>query len=99
MLSSDVSIKPPVSWTLSVPEWIWKDSVQVARKAWPELTGNGGHGLASLKRYLGLAFEHHDAGEDARAAAEVVLHAERGQSGAAYGGCAVDNEDFNLIEK
>lgn len=58
------------------PEWEWRDSVQVARKAWPELKGNGGHGLASLKQHLGLSFRHHDAGEDARAAAEVVLAAE-----------------------
>jgi DNA polymerase III epsilon subunit-like protein len=58
------------------PNWIWKDSGGVARRAWPELRGNGGHGLASLKTHLGLDFEHHDAGEDARAAAQVVLHAE-----------------------
>lgn len=54
----------------------WVDSVQIARKAWPELKGNGGHGLASLKSHLDLKFEHHDAEEDARAAAEVVLLAE-----------------------
>lgn len=64
---------------LALPDWEWRDSVQVARRAWPELRGNGGHGLASLKRHLGLVFEHHDAGEDARAAAEVVLRAERVQ--------------------
>lgn len=64
---------------LAVPDWEWRDSVQVARRAWPELRGNGGHGLASLKQHLGLVFEHHDAGEDARAAAEVVLRAERAQ--------------------
>ncbi|MEY8799933.1 exonuclease domain-containing protein [Leisingera sp. XS_AS12] len=58
------------------PQWGWQNSVTVARRAWPELKGNGGHGLASLKTHLGLCFEHHDAGEDARAAAEVVLHAE-----------------------
>jgi DNA polymerase-3 subunit epsilon len=58
------------------PGWLWHDSVRVARSAWPELKGNGGHGLASLKVHLGLSFQHHDAGEDARAAAEVVLHAE-----------------------
>ena len=62
--------------SLAMPVWSWRDSVQVARKAWPELKGNGGHGLASLKRHLGLEFDHHDAGEDARAAAEVVLLAE-----------------------
>lgn len=64
---------------ISGPLWDWQDSVQVARRAWPELKGNGGHGLASLKVHLGLSFEHHDAGEDARAAAEVVLHAENGR--------------------
>lgn len=60
------------------PNWNWQNSVTVARAAWPELKGNGGHGLASLKQHLGLRFEHHDAGEDARAAAEVVLRAESG---------------------
>ena len=49
-------------------------SLQQAR---PELKGNGGHGLANLKRTLNLQFHHHDAGEDARAAALVVLHAEK----------------------
>ena len=43
------------------------------------MLGNGGHGLASLKQHLGLVFDHHDAGEDARAAAEVVLRAEGSQ--------------------
>jgi DNA polymerase-3 subunit epsilon len=62
--------------SLNIPQWDWCDSVHVARAAWPELRGNGGHGLASLKQYLGLEFDHHDAGEDARAAAEVVLRAE-----------------------
>ncbi len=65
----------------SEPAWDWRDSVSVARTAWPELKGNGGHGLASLKGYLGLQFEHHDAGEDARAAAQVVLLAEHGDRG------------------
>jgi DNA polymerase III subunit epsilon len=59
------------------PNWSWANSVSVARRAWPELKGRGGHGLASLKSHLGLTFDHHDAGEDARAAAEVVLLAEQ----------------------
>jgi DNA polymerase III epsilon subunit-like protein len=54
----------------------WSDRVRIARRAWPELKGNGGHGLANLKQILRLHFHHHDAGEDARAAALVVLHAE-----------------------
>ena len=62
---------------LDTPDLRWSDSVQIARRAWPELKGNGGHGLANLKRTLNLQFQHHDAGEDARAAAMVVLHAER----------------------
>lgn len=60
----------------SAPAWRWNDSVQIARRAWPEFRGDGGHGLAHLKERLELTFEHHDAGEDARAAALVVLHAE-----------------------
>lgn len=62
--------------TLSAAHWRWSNSVTIARRAWPEFIGNGGHGLSHLKRQLGLHFDHHDAGEDARAAALVVLHAE-----------------------
>jgi DNA polymerase-3 subunit epsilon len=54
----------------------WTNSVTVARQAWPALKGAGGHGLANLKKHLELEFHHHDAGEDARAAATVVLKAE-----------------------
>lgn len=61
---------------LPILKSIWTDSVAVARKAWPEFRGNGGHGLANLKKEFGLQFQHHDAGEDARAAAEVILKAE-----------------------
>jgi DNA polymerase III subunit epsilon len=62
---------------ISTPDLRWSDSVTIARRAWPELKGNGGHGLANLKRSLNLEFHHHDAGEDARAAAMVVLRAEK----------------------
>lgn len=55
----------------------WFDSVTIARRAWPELKGNGGHGLASLKKHLDLEFSHHDAEEDAYAASMVTLMAER----------------------
>lgn len=61
---------------IEVPDWRWADSVQIARRAWPEFRGNGGHGLGHLKTALGIEFEHHDAGEDAKAAAMVVLKAE-----------------------
>jgi DNA polymerase III epsilon subunit-like protein len=84
--------------TLGRPEpgWNWQNSVTVARAAWPELKGNGGHGLASLKEYLGLKFEHHDAGEDARAAAEVVLRAAGGARGLVDVVDVVDDEDPGL---
>jgi DNA polymerase-3 subunit epsilon len=62
---------------LAAPDLRWHNSVQAARTAWPELRGNGGHGLGSLKTHLGLEFQHHDAAEDAKAAAQVVLLAEK----------------------
>lgn len=61
---------------LDTPDFRWSDSVLIARRAWPDLKGNGGHGLGNLKKVLRLDFHHHDAGEDARAAAMVVLLAE-----------------------
>ena len=61
---------------LDEPPFVWVNSVTIARKAWPEWRGQGGHGLAHLKKQLALEFRHHDAGEDARAAAQVVLLAE-----------------------
>lgn len=61
---------------LEVPPLHWVDSVTIARRAWPEFKGKGGHGLGHLKLALSLEFQHHDAGEDARAAAQVVLCAE-----------------------
>ena len=53
----------------------WLDSVAIARRAWPERRGNRGYRLASLAADLGISFRHHDALEDARAAAGVVLYA------------------------
>ncbi|WP_372573023.1 exonuclease domain-containing protein [Ruegeria jejuensis] len=59
------------------PKLAWNNSVTIARAAWPELKGKGGHGLGNLKTVLNLDFRHHDAEEDARAAAQVVLRAEQ----------------------
>jgi DNA polymerase-3 subunit epsilon len=69
-----------VSTAQTATDLTWGDSVKIARRAWPEFVGNGGHGLGHLKRQLGLSFEHHDAGEDAKAAAMVVLLAEERMS-------------------
>ena len=53
----------------------WLDSAMVSRRAWPEKYGRRGYNLANVARDLGISFKHHDAQEDARAAAEIVLHA------------------------
>ena len=54
---------------------IWIDSAQVARRAWPDKYALRGYNLGNIARDLGISFRHHDAGEDARAAAEIVLRA------------------------
>ena len=56
---------------------IWIDSAQVARRAWPDKYSLRGYNLGNVARDLGIRFRHHDAGEDARAAAEIVLRAYR----------------------
>ena len=53
----------------------WLDSARIARRAWPERYGQSGYGLKNVAKDLGIAFRHHDALEDARAAAQVVIHA------------------------
>ena len=54
---------------------IWIDSAQVARRAWPDKYALRGYSLGNIARDLGICFRHHDAGEDARVAAEIVLRA------------------------
>lgn len=60
----------------SLPLWQcqWLDSAIVVRRAWPEFARTG-YGLAKITAHLGIEFRHHDALEDARAAAKVMLHA------------------------
>ncbi len=53
----------------------WLDSAMVARRAWPERYARRGYNLARVASDLGIAFQHHDALEDARAAAGIVLYA------------------------
>ena len=50
----------------------WLNSVAIARDAWPGLPS---YSLDQLAELLRIDFRHHDALEDARAAAEVVLRA------------------------
>ena len=53
----------------------WLDSAKIARRAWPESYGRNGYGLKNIAKDLEISFRHHDALEDARAAAEIVLRA------------------------
>ena len=53
----------------------WLDSTKIVRRAWPEKYNRRGYGLKNVAADLGISFRHHDALEDARAAAEIVLQA------------------------
>ena len=53
----------------------WLDSAKIVRRAWPERYGRRGYGLKNVAADLDITFAHHDALEDARAAAEIVLSA------------------------
>ena len=52
----------------------WVDTCQIARKAWPHLPN---HKLTSLACSLGIAYEAHNAAEDARCAGEILILATR----------------------
>ena len=52
----------------------WLDSSLIARRAWPHKFRRR-WSLATIAGELGIAFRHHDAVEDARAAGEIVLRA------------------------
>lgn len=56
------------------PECTWLDSARVARRAWKQCAWKG-YGLYDVCRMLGHEFRHHDALEDAKAAAHILLAA------------------------
>ena len=53
----------------------WLDSAKIARRAWPNEFGVRGWGLKNIAKNFGISFTHHDALEDAKVAAEIVLRA------------------------
>ncbi len=57
-------------------ECIWLDTARVSRRAWTQFAYQG-YGLANIAHELGIAFKHHDALEDARAAGEILVRAVR----------------------
>ena len=52
----------------------WLDSAKIVRRAWKDFAYRG-YGLANIAKHLNIEFEHHDALEDAKAAALIVHHA------------------------
>ena len=58
---------------LPVFQRVWLDSSLLPNRAWPGRFPRGSRGLAAIAARLGIEFRHHDAGEDARAAAEITL--------------------------
>ena len=59
---------------LNSPECIWLDSGRVARRTWKECARSG-YGLSNVCEIIGYHFRHHDALEDAKAAAHILLAA------------------------
>ena len=53
----------------------WVDGIRIARLAWHTEIGGAGYGLMDLAERRGIPLNHHDALEDARATAEIVLQA------------------------
>lgn len=61
-------------YNIIAPKCTWLDSARVARRAWKECAWKG-YGLYDVCRMLGHEFKHHDALEDAKAAAHILLAA------------------------
>jgi DNA polymerase III subunit epsilon len=59
---------------ITLPNCTWLDSASVARRTWREFAHRG-YGLSNLSEFLGYEYKAHDALEDAKAAANVVLRA------------------------
>lgn len=53
----------------------WLDSAQIVRRTWPYKYANTGYSLKKVASDLGISFKHHNALEDARAAATITLRA------------------------
>lgn len=59
---------------LEAPQCTWVDSARVARRVWKQSARNG-YGLFNVCQFLGYDFKHHDALEDAKSAAQILLSA------------------------
>jgi DNA polymerase-3 subunit epsilon len=61
-------------YSIDVLQCRWLDSARVARRTWKECAWKG-YGLRALCEKIGYTFNHHDALEDARAAAHIIFAA------------------------
>lgn len=61
-------------YAIRTPDCIWLDSARIARRTWHEVSSKN-YGLANVCRIIGYDFTHHDALEDAKAAARIVAAA------------------------
>jgi DNA polymerase III subunit epsilon len=59
---------------LRTPSCTWLDTARVTRRTWKQYAWSG-YGLSNVCDSLGYQFEHHDALEDAKAAAHILLAA------------------------
>lgn len=57
-----------------MPDCTWLDSARVARRTWSQFAWKG-YGLHNVCSMLGYEFKHHDALDDAKAAAHIVIEA------------------------
>jgi DNA polymerase-3 subunit epsilon len=60
-------------WGMANGDIHWADTIPIIRKGFPKL--EGGYSLKNLTTHFGISFKHHDALEDARAAAQITLMA------------------------
>jgi DNA polymerase III subunit epsilon len=61
---------------IMAPKCTWLDSARVARRAWAQFAWKG-YGLHNVCSMLGYEFKHHDALEDAKAAAHILMAAHK----------------------
>lgn len=80
----DVSVLKALmsSYSLEKAEFEYFCSCVIARKIWPELAN---HRLSTVAGHINCEFRHHDALEDARACAMVVLQALRQKQAVSFG--------------
>ena len=60
-----------LKYNLDIIQAKWLDSAKIVRRNWEQYAYSG-YGLANIADFLGIEFKHHDALEDAIAAAKVV---------------------------